>query len=311
MGKLIIIFFILISSVNAFCQEADSVIDLLNLPPYVPPVAEQIVNHSSGWFPIPPADFGKYSVVFDFGDNWDFARNLRSAGLVPTTNGFSGVRQFTKKQLERREPFTNEENDEYKATSYFNIEYEGIIAFGDIPIFHRFGINLTQNTGMLFTKDKTKNFLNYQNQKTPFTEGGIVTLEEWLVGLKYGWIIPIYGTIFNIDEFFLNSFYYISCSGMIAVAIDCNGEQYMQVIDAKDQLRYSGGRDVFYMMKSHAFDTIERFRAYADIGIGWNFDAGPVGIITELFCIYPLSSVLEDAWWGQMKAGFRIGFGFK
>ncbi len=305
------IIILFIACIKAFGQEADTVIDLMNLPPYVPPVTEQKVSHNSGWFPIPPNYFSKKVMNFSFGDNWDIARNLRSASFVPTTNGFSGIRPFDGDELERREAFTNEENDEYKSTGHFNIEYEWMFAFGNVPLFHRFGFNVTQNIGMLFTKDKSKSFLNYNNEKTPFTEGGIVTLEEWLIGLEYGWIIPIYGTIFNIDEFFLNSFYYLSVSGMIAVAVDCNGEQYMQVIDAKDQLRYSGGRDVYYMMKSRAFETIERFRAYADIALGWDFDIGPVGINVEMYYIHPLTSVLEDAWWGQIKGGIKFGFGFK
>lgn len=311
MKRLVYTILFLIYALQAFSQEEDSVLDLKNLPPYVPPVNEVKVSHSSGWFPIPSETYGDYSFGWAFGDNWDFARNLRSTGFVPTTYGFSGINPFSDKELERREAFTNSTNDEYKTTSYTTWEFDGKIAFKDIPFFHRFGFYFMNNVGMLYTKDKTKNFLNYRGEKASFTEGGIVTLDEWFVALKYGLMMPIYGVLFNIDDYSLNTFYYLSVSAIVAVSFESSGEQYMQNMNAKDQLRYSGGRDVYYMYKSHVFETLERFRIYADIGLGWDFIIGPIGINTELFCIYPITSVLEDAWWGQMKAGFRFKFNFK
>ncbi len=290
-------------------EPEDTIIDLLNLPPYstVAPKIEE--HHEYGLFPtVGPTDIN-YFFIIGGGDNWDFAHNLRSQSLLPTTNSFSGINPYDNDELERRKAYTQTVDEEYRVTG------NGVYGFGmktgipGLPMYNFLDLYLVSNTGLLYTKDKSKCYLNYRGEKVHFTEGGVVTLNEWLITVKYGLMIPFYGVVYNLNGNDFNYFYYISVAPVAALSIYSSGEQYMQIMNAKDDLRYDTGRDVLYLQKHKVFETLNRIRYYANVSLGLELAVSHFCMNAELYCDYPLNSVFSDAWWGQMKFGFLAKFG--
>jgi len=299
----------IIEFLSAYCQETDED-SLWNLEDLDYSELEALrapkkIEESHGWFPLSPAGMGQFGFLPAFaGDNFDVADFIRSKSFAPTSNPFSGNIFLDDKERVIKKKNKMESYPVYPITSHGGIGFDYMYSPGIyINLYSR--VVVSQTTGLLFSKEPTKHFLTKNGTRKKLKEAGILYLNEWSLNLSIGVQLPIYGAFLKVGEIGINSYYYLNVSPSADLVFWSGATQYLQIANAKSDLRYNNGRDTLQLFESIAMGNINRFRFGLDCAIGWNGGVGPIGLGFELFSYIPLSSVIDDATWKQYKFGFR------
>ncbi len=280
------------------------------------------VSESHGWFPDRFDNSYHFGINFFMGDNNDMANNIRPESFSPTKNPFSSDIPIPQEDRRIMEPgsrafYTFNEysgegqdysNAEYPRTGYWGFGLDFLMNL-NLPFSLRFQTQFIMSDGLLFTEDKSKSFLN-NGKKKRFNEIGVVYLEEMFLNAGIGVQLPVYGGFVNMPDMQIASYYYIFSSINLDYAVLSQATQYMQIADAKNELRYDNLQDTLRLISEESFSTVNRFRPRFEFGFGWNLIGSSVGLGLEIFGSIPLESVLDDAYWRQYKWGIKISLNY-
>ena len=267
------------------------------------------MEESHGWFPKSITGMKQHGAVFCFGDNFDIAKGIRSKSFAPTSNPFSDDIFFKNKEREIKKPNSDEVYGEYPVTIYSEIGYDFLYS-PDFPINLYGRIDVSQPLGLLYSREPKKHFLANNGNRKYLKEASIIYMYEWNLNAAFGFQIPIYGAFLKVGEIAVNSYYYLTMTPSFDFVFWSGATQYMQIANAKSEIRYKNGRDTIQMFEDKALPDLNRIRLGIDLAIGWNGAAGPVGTSFELFGYFPLTSVIDDAIWKQYRFGVRYKITF-
>ncbi len=299
--------------------DRDSVWNLYDLNPDTLTLSQDFkFSESHGWFPDRFDNSYHIGINFFLGDNNDVANKIRSGSFSPTKNPFSGSIPISKDQRKITKPgdrsfysasdysgdIPSDSDAEFPRTTYWGGGFDFLMNL-NLPFSLRFHTQFIVSDGLLFTEDKSKSFLN-KGKKKGFNEIGVIYLEEMYVNTGVGLQLPVYGGFMDITDHQIASYYYIFSSVNLDYAVFSEATQYMQIADAKNELRYNNMQDTLRLQSGDSFDNINRFRPRLDFGFGWNMIVSSVGMGVELFGSIPLDSVLDDVYWRQYRYGVNI-----
>jgi hypothetical protein len=272
---------------------------------------ELISHYSGGWFPSAFA-FTSLSATTDFiySDVFDRGSNIQSHSFSETPFAFTWRDPYAGGERAILEPNSDEETDECPTTRYDEYGLTYLIGLPMPAILRLRGVFQMQD-GLLYSLDTTRRFLGFDGTKRFLKEVGVVYLEEYLISASAGLNIPIYGVFFDSELTTVSSYYYLHASIAGTYALVSRGTQYVQIANAKEELRYRNGTDTTTLISKRRFEDLNRFRTSYEFGIGWNFAIESFGFTFETFFSLPITAVLRDAEWRQYAAGVRIGLGYQ
>jgi len=299
---------------TALAQEdgVDSTWDDLGLDPEGFKLDEDIIGHvSAGWF---PQAYSGYTLSFTgklfYADVHDRAEGIRPRGLRTTTEPFTWRNPFDSDERDILQPNSEEEEDdgypttdheEYLLTFLYNLPMPAIIRLQG-------GLEITE--GMLFSEDTSRAYLTLGGAAQPFKEVGVAYLKQHSINGSAGLNIPVYGGFIKSEAITLASYYYLYAGYSFSYAVSSKGTQYVQIADAKENLRYGNGADTLTFINKDRFEELNRLRTAIEVGVGWNLAAEFGALGFEAFVSLPQSSVLKDVEWKQYFAGLRISVGW-
>ena len=321
---LLISMFIVISIFSTYGQEADedSVWNLEDLDyDKLEERTPNTIEESHGWFPKSLKGMGQFGFLPAYmGDNFDVANNIRSKSFVKTTNPFSGkiflndderaIKKKNSKDFYESSwlpvPILGKlfESPTFPVTVHGGIGFDLTYSTG-FPLNYYGKLVTTINSGLIFSKEPNKHYLDIHGNSKQLTEASIININEWSINSGFGVEIPIYGAFLKVGETFVSSYYYLSFGPSVDFVIWSSSLQYLQLAKPKNEIRYNNGQDTLSLFTDKALPNLNRIRLGVDVNLGWKFSAGPVGLGLEIFSYIPISSVIDDAIWRQYRVGFR------
>ncbi len=305
----LIICLILFFSVGTYADDfpQDSIFDLNSLE-YNDSISvpDYNVEYSSGWFPRLTQKYSYISFELSsfFGNTWDIANNIKSTAFVDTRNPFSHDFKLNESDREIKKENSSENESDYPQTNYFRY----IFGYGFNPtnfviVNFKTGFNLSY--GLIASTDESKSYLDYFGNKVNFKEANIIEISEYSISNIIELNIPFYGAMIsqisktkNISEG-LGSFYYL-IAGINADYTYCSSaNQYSQIANIKDELRYINGIDTIHLQTDKVLNGLNRMRYFLSTGIGMDFNFFKAGLAMEIKWKYPLTSILKDTDWKQ------------
>lgn len=269
-------------------------------------------HYSHGWFPqAGAAQTLLLTSMFLYADEFDVAHNIRSRAFVPTTAPFDRRNPFEGDERTILKSNSDEEADDgYPVTDFaeFGLSYTYNLP---MPAVLRADASLQIVDGLIYSNDTTRSYLTLSGLKRPLKEVGVITLEQYALSGKIGLNIPIYGVFLDWEAFTISSYYYLHAGVSAAYTVSSKATQYMQIANAKDELRYGNGADTVVVMDNVRLAGLQRLRTGLDMALGWNFAAAFGTFFVEAFVSVPSGSLLDDAYWGETYAGLRIGIGYQ
>jgi hypothetical protein len=297
--------------------------------------------YSHGWFaaPFPSASVSFLTNFLGFTIN--DARGITPLGTVPVRNGFSAQNLFD------RSPFNEndhrrilKENRRGKERGDYESDYPTDDGAGNriglrfavtlpIPLVLRASVTYDYRNSQLHRREDTKRYLGDDGTPQEFYEVNLLNLREKTLGGSIGVAIPIYGAFLKpVDEAAISSFYF----GYIGIAADYALEsrvtQYVQIADAKENLRYQNGRDTLRYLSDAALTGVRTLRPAIELAggmtisgaaniprfslFGANF-GGPFGaeLTAEAYAWIPVTTVFINDVWRQATVGIRFSIGYQ
>lgn len=317
MKRILLVIILIISYSNLFSQyEIDSLdfenFDFENDSTFIRldkeiEESQKIFEYSKGYFPKSLDILRRWFFDFGIGSIWDQAPGIFSKSFYPTKFGFSGKSQDDD-ELETREKFSNEESDEgdkFDVTNYstFRLSFVYPIYIGYLGL----GIGIDNVKGCLYSVDRTKSFLGYDNKPVGFKEISTIILDETHFNLNANFMLPIYGGLIQSKES-MGSFYYLSFAYDYNHAILTDASQVIQIANHKNEIRYSNGNDYQYLFKEDELKTLNKNREYLSLGIGVIGSGGGLDFKFDFISKFSITSILNDANWNQNIYYFSMGF---
>jgi hypothetical protein len=307
--KLLIKIFVFFSLTAAlYCRQdtkSDSIWNLQDLTP-LDTLIETKPNlyKSSGWFPNPIPKSHYFSISFKFGDIYDITSGLYSKSFTPTKLPFTGDENLSSDNRKIRKALSVKSFFSSPSTSYGEMELSHHLSTG-LNFLLKSSFSSGVLTSMLFSEDESRNYLGADGLKKSFKEVSIIELNEWYIQAGIGPVIPIYGGFLDVNDEIIASYYSITAKLSAQYSLWSSANQYYQIADAKDQLRYSSKSDTLRTLSEVKLTGLNRFRYGVDLSLSWdlNTQGGGMGLSFDSFI--PLSSVINDGDWKQYKFALK------
>ncbi len=307
---LILIWFILLV-IPMFGEDDDfSKLKNLNLEDFEIKIDEIIIYKSTGLFPNDRIGNFNYSFFTDLAYNFNLASNLRSSYLVETKNPFFGRLWLEDDERKIKKAFSYTEEDEYPESYFLNLGLSAEISTG-LPMVVKFNSGISWTNSFLNSIDNSKQYINKYGELKELKEACIFYLEEILINLGTGLLIPIYGAYFEGLGYKTSSIYYFYIGFNYKYPLKNTAIQYYQIANAKDDIRYSNGVDTTVVFSKSYPKGINFNRYNLELGLGYDFKSMDQGLFLQLFFNYQLNSFLLDANWHQYQFGLKIGLHLK
>ncbi len=306
--KLVLLFMVCVN-VLIYADEfpQDSIFDLNSLE-YNDSVLvpDYTVEISYGWFPRITYSYSylSFELAVLINNTYDVADKIISTSLIESRNPLSNDFNLNDSDREIKKIKSKENEYSFPETDYSRYMFGfGFNPFSFLIVEFKTGFSLS--TGIIASTDETKSYLNYSGEKVNFKEANIVELNDYAISNSIEFNIPFYGASFaqgskakNLFNGF-SSFYYLIAGFATDYSYCSSANQYSQIANAKDGIRYKNGLDTIHLQTDKALNGLNRFRHYISAGIGMDFNLMIVGISWELKWKYPLTSILKDAEWEQ------------
>jgi hypothetical protein len=266
-------------------------------------------DYSRGYFPSAIGWHTNISAFYSVGDVFDAADRISPSCFVKTAFPFSGSNPLNN---DDRRISKNNEIDNYERAYPENSLSRLGLGFHlslPLPIILDAGISVDFNDGMIFFSDKTKNYLSREGKIKQLKEAGIVYLDELFLSGNIGAKIPIYGGFFSLDDNYGSSIYYLYCGYTAGYVLRSEATQFLQIANAKSDLRYSNGKDTLRLISEERLTGLNKRREYLDIAFGWESEFNSIGLGLEARYSYPLTSAINEEKWLQHR--FEIKFSIK
>ncbi len=317
MKRIFFVVILLISSLSVFAQDEIDSLDFENfdfendstfakLDKEIEE-SQKIFEYTKGYFPKSLNILSSWFFDLQIGGIWDQAPGIFSKSFYPTKFGFSGKSQ-DEDELETREKFSNEENDEgdnFNITTYssYRLSYVVPIYIGYLGL----GFGIDNISGCIYSVDRTKSFLGYDNKPVGFKEISTITLDETHLNLNANFMLPIYGGLIKSKES-MGAFYYLSIGYDYNHAFLSSASQVIQIANHKNEIRYSNGNDYQYLFKEDELKTLNKNREYLSLGLGIIASGGGIDFKFDISSKFSMDSILKDANWNQNIYYFTMGF---
>lgn len=275
---------------------------------------DEVFGHvSTGWLPTPYFSWSlSYTTDAFYSDTYDRGVDIRSKSFRPATNPF-GWRDPYQSSDEREimEPYKDEEADDgYPETNYDEHRLTFHLS-PPIPLILRASAGLTITEGLLYSNDTTRSYLSLAGVIKDLREVGVVYLREYAIAGDIGVTIPIYGAFVTNEVLTGSSYYYIHAGIGGSYAVCSKGTQFVQIANAKSDIRYGNGRDTVTLVDEEFLPNLNTIRYYYTGAMGWNLVIDHFHFGFELFTTIPITPVLDDADWRQNFIGMRISLGYQ
>lgn len=284
---------------------------------------DNVVQHLSlGWFPKPYAGSTYYYATALNIYQHSRADGIRTAGTRPIGGAWSSHSPFRDSEDDIKKPWSNADaDDNFPSTGYSC----PTIARGqwNIPVLHsivRAELMYEMSRERLYWLDTSRRYLSIAGTPTPFREVSVLFNNEHFLGGRIGVLIPVYGAFLRTQPIEIDarrrltadqlaSFYYVGISAQGSVLLLSEATQYVQIADAKSQLRYRNGQDTVTLMNKARLTTAAPLRTFVDVCAGWQVEFGPIAFNVEAYATFPLQSALTDARWMLYRYGVRFALG--
>ena len=257
------------------------------------------IRYSKGWFPIPLEWNFNWGLYTKGGYIFNVADNITPTGLVKTQKPYSSSYNSDLDYLDFKEKFSDDDDGGSEDNEIYSVGLDFLLTPDiGIPIQLRASTLITWNTGILYSEDRSKSYLNHDNETTSFLEIGNIILDETHLELNAGVNIPLYGAFVK-SQVNYQSLYTLYFGVSMTEMLSSEATQYLQIGNAKDELRYENGRDTINLIENYELPTLRRTRFAFEAGIGMNFIISDFGILFEFTFTIPQSSILTDDIWEQ------------
>ena len=272
---------------------------------------ELILNYSKGYFPIPLNTGFNIGVIFQRSYILNEAQNILPLGLIKTRNSYSSNSISETDYLDFKKKFSNDNESSCitNESKSIGLEYK-LTPSLELPLQIRASSLVTWNTGILYSLDYSKSFLDYKNNTRKYLEIGNILLEETILEFNLGLNIPIYGAFANQSVNF-SSLYTLYLGTNLSNIISSKTNQFLQIGDVKNELRFENGFDTLHIISDFELPTLLKSRFGFEIGLGTSVDFDGYGFQLDLKYYIPLESILTEVYWKQSKIifGSTIYFG--
>ncbi|MCX6155241.1 MAG: hypothetical protein NT007_13890 [Candidatus Kapabacteria bacterium] len=304
-----IIYFFLYFSSEVNCQNdisRDSVWKLDDLNPTDSVFDKKPSYYASlGWFPSPIPDIYFWNGSINMGDVYDITNGLRSKAFTPTKFPFTGNTNLSKDDRKIKKALSKSFESNYPVTKFYEFEFSHNQSAS--KFIFKTAASIGVLTSILFSEDNTKAYLGYDGLKKSFKEVSIIETHELYGKLSLGPELPIYGGFLEFDSSYHSSYYTISANLFGIYTFSSSTNQFFQISNAKDELRYSTNTDTLRTQTEVKLYGLNRLRYGVDINLSWVFNIMGNGINLGFGASIPFNSVLEDGLWKQYKFCLRLG----
>jgi len=281
--------------------------------------AGEVIHISTGVLPTPsPGASIEVYFPFVYNDVFSRASGLRSSWVAPTTEPFEWRDPYDcpfiefdgcneKKIMERgssdevKDGYPESEFSEFGLRLSYHLPVPGVV---NVSGAYRHAV------GLLYSEDTSRAYLSYDGLMRPFREIGVLHYKHYSVSGSVGLHIPVYGAFLTTKSFTAGSYYYIGGALSADYALVNRAEQYTQIADAKEQIRYGNHQDTAVLMRMSQPPGFNRFRSSVEVNLGWRVAAEVITFGIEGFLSIPRTSLLEDADWWLYYGGVRMYVGY-
>lgn len=268
----------------------------------------EISKISSGYFPIP--QYWGLTVGFMFQPSIlrNSAVGIRPTGLVETNFPYTSNYGNEDEYLNYKEKFSEVDESEFSSDESIAIGLDFKFTPDiSIPIELRASSAIAWNSGSLYSEDKTKSYLHYNNTPESYLEIGHILLEETLLEFSGGVNIPIYG-VYTSGAVDFSTSYSLYLGANLNEVLSSEATQYLQIGKPKDKIRYENGLDTLHLLTEVELPTLVKSRLYYEVGFSTGLEADGYGMLMDIKYMVPTQSILKDDYWRQSQ--FRMNFIF-
>lgn len=277
-----------------------------------------VQHHSTGWFP--RVSFSRSYGLYQrfYAGWWNEAYGIRSAGFLPTSSDFSRVDPRQDEELDFKQPNSDDDVDADSIDVGYN-DYSAISLYLDyslpIGVVVRGILGYEYSSFDLYSLDTSRAFLALNGRPQPFREVSIASINNYSVFASGSVLLPVYGAVVMIDSVSIASYYYAGAGASIRYNFIREFNQYVQIADAKDRIRYGNGRDYQKLAVDAPLTTAVTYQTWIDFYLGWKLQgdigfSGGGALSFELFASLPQNSILTDASIKQYRFGLAFSMGF-
>lgn len=279
----------------------------------------EVIHISTGLFPTPsPGASIELYFPFVYNDVFNRASGLRSAFIAETTEPFSWRDPYNCPFIEfdgcEEKTILMPGTDEEVEDGYPTVEFSeiGLRLSYHLPLPGVVSVSgaYRHAVGLLYSEDTSRAYLSFDGGMRPFREIGVLQYRQHSVSGSVGLHIPVYGAFLTTKGMTLGSYYYVGGAYSADYALVNRAEQYSQIADAKEQIRYGNRQDTAVLMRRNQPPGFNRYRSSVEVNLGWRVAAEVITFGIEGFFSIPRTSVLEDADWWQYYGGFRMYVGY-
>jgi hypothetical protein len=252
------------------------------------------VEFSKGWFPSPLVNSWGIGIMYESGDLFDVADNIRSNSFHPTLNAFKSGNDFTSDELKIKKANSKDFEDDYPLDSYYALGIYSVLSTKYLTFTGTLAYARTFD--IISSIDESRSYLGLGGIKKKFKETSFINLSEYSLRTGVGINIPVYGAFLK-EMTYIGSYYYLSAAINADIAWSSSADQYFQIMNEKDILRYKNGSDTVQVMNDAVLSNLNRTKLSIEIGIGQTIITNFVGLNYEIKYTYPLTSIVNDADW--------------
>lgn len=308
--KILILIILLLVATNSYSQSDDKEWDLDSLK-YDPNDFKQDVytDMSSGFFPRILDNNGYYwNIYYNHGYILSIANIKQQSEFGQSIDAWRGNFALTNDEREIKKQYSLDSEDEYPETS-FNEFGVGILFPILNAVYIKSNLSINWHTSIIADTYNNREYLSYDNKLIPIKESNIIELYGLDLTYSLETKLPIYGASIETEPQII-SFYYLSLGLSGSLSIQSKANQYLQINNPKNNLRYNNGIDTVRIIDDRKLNSFDDNRFRSEIGIGIFTNVSEYYFDFLLTWSLPLNSILKDEKWMQHIFKLSVGIGF-
>ncbi|MDX9790036.1 MAG: hypothetical protein RBT61_04345 [Candidatus Kapabacteria bacterium] len=254
---------------------------------------------SWGWFPTIHSEGVYFGPYLSGGSVFDEAHLSQSDYFGIFGKPLIAAFEANTEELKIRKAFSKDTEEEGPVRDYLELGFAARFYFVQ-HAFLRVKAAYTLTHSLLAHINDEKSFMNVHGNPKTIREANILHLREYGIHFNAGIEIPVYGVFANTENGSLESYYHLYLGLSNSLFLKSRVNQYMQILNVKDELRYSNGRDTINIVNDVRTDNLILNKYRLEIGAGMRLITDRVGgVAFELSYSYPLTGAISDDRWLQ------------
>ena len=178
------------------------------------------------------------------------------------------------------------------------------------PMIAQADLRYRKVSSLLFSEDTSRAYLSYDEVMIPFREIGVAHYSSHNVSGAVGVQIPFYGAFVTTEILTIGSYYYLYGGIGADYALVNRLNQYTQIADAKDVIRYNNRQDTNSLIRRNNPEGFRKLRINYEGAIGWRVLGEVITLGIEAWVSVPSESLLQQGEWRAYYAGLRMSLGY-